>query len=65
MEYFLHFADEAEKPADLSQKFVFKAKKTKDKIDDESSKKETAGKSSKRKGKPSKNLLSFEEVDDD
>lgn len=60
----MHFAEEAEKPADLSQKIVFKAKK-KDKIDDESPKTETGGKSSKRKGKPSKNLLSFEEADDD
>lgn len=59
-----HSLDAAEAPADLSQRIVFKAKR-KEAPEDEPSKKETGEKTSKRKkGKPVKNLLSFEEEDD-
>lgn len=74
------FSEEAEKPADLSQKIVFKKNAKKEKSDDSSETKiptvslesekiptvlpKKEGKS-KRKSKPTKSLLSFENVDDD
>lgn len=65
--------EEAEKPADLSKKIVFKVKRKKDDNDDDDDKKkdhvpEKEGPKEKksRKSKPIKNLLSFneEEIDD-
>lgn len=75
-----HIADEAEKPADLTQRIVFKSKKKKtteemlpednpNKIKDSKIEKSSKKSSDKPKSKskaPAKNLLSFEdEVDDD
>lgn len=66
-------SEEAEKPADLSQKVVFKAKK-KEHSDESSNKDEgekseekprKAEKSKRKKEKPVKNLLSFEDDDDE
>lgn len=66
------FSEEAEKPADLSQKIVFKVKrkdktakpaeKDQQEISPERSRK--SGKSKKKK-EPAKNLLSFEDEEDD
>lgn len=65
--------DEAEKPADLSQKIVFKAKK-KEKPDESSENNDgeksvqnpqKPERSKRKKGKPVKNLLSFEDEDDE
>lgn len=69
----LELSEEAEKPADLNQKIVFKAKK-KEKTDaiEENQPAEKSASSSKRtekskrkKGKPTKSLLSFGEEEDD
>lgn len=69
---FYDFSEEAEKPADLTQKIVFKVKrkektakpaeKDQHEISPEHSRK--SGKSKKKK-EPAKNLLSFEDDDDE
>lgn len=67
------FSEAAEKPADLTQRIVFKGKKkekTDSALDIKTAEKSTTGpqnidKSKRKKGKPTKNLLSFEEEDDE
>lgn len=65
--------DEAEKPADLTQRVIFKAGRKKDESAEK--KDQSAGaekkddvkssKTSKDKGKPSKSLLSFDDEEDE
>lgn len=69
----LFSTEEAEKPADLNQRIIFKVKKKKDEEKDTSepakSSSKSAGKSDKKskkdKEKPSKNLLSFDDEEGD
>lgn len=69
----LIFSEEAEKPADLSQKIVFKVKKkdiadvsTADNKDEKPAEKSNKDSKSKRKKtKPMKSLLSFEDDEDE
>lgn len=60
--------EEEEKPADLSQKIIFKVKKKKDDAEGEKSNESQSskGKSAKssKKEKPTKSLLSFEDEDE-
>lgn len=71
--YILLFAVEAEKPADLSQRVIFKAAKRKkdeqSKSDDGEKETKDEGKSSKskkdKKVKTAKSLLSFDENEDE
>lgn len=65
-------SEEAEKPADLSQKIVFKMKKkeksdesSKQDVGEKSTEKHKSEKSKRKKEKPVKVLLSFEDVNDD
>ncbi|XP_070494480.1 uncharacterized protein KIAA1143 [Chironomus tepperi] len=66
--------EEAEKPADLNQRVIFKSKKKKDEIKDPADEDKSSGKSTgksdkkskkdRHKEKPAKNLLSFDDDGD-
>lgn len=75
LNFFNKLLEEAEKPADLNQRVIFKNKKKKDEVKDTAaenkSSSKTAGKSDKKskkdrqKEKPTKNLLSFADDEGD
>lgn len=72
LNYFFNSTEEAEKPADLSQRIVFKVKKkeksekpeAQDQPENFSESSKKSEKSRRKKEKPTKSLLSFEDEDE-